>query len=372
MPAPKPLTRRELDRLARTVEAQTKRAFSSSRGWEFEKALGNGSFGLTVLLRDRDPLKLRRHRRVVLKRALRQNDGVEDFVAEMRALWDLRGHAHIAQMLDSTDNVGIFRPRSGRAVDFLRRIVTPFTNPPENVFKALSHFYGPAIVTEYLENGSLLNFRCKQIELGINIPNRVLWSFYHCLVRACVAMTSKKEAPYGQPLELEIFHEDKEHYALAHNDIAARNIMFGDREPDVPEHRSVPKLVLIDFGLSQVKGWGSEAEYINLGMVAREMICLINPSARVSGHFMEFNGFLTQAFEILPMNGVDMYPHLDPELRNLLVVALGPDESRPTLQEMLRRTHIGVRKPASAYNSPEREADNIVNTLLQEMVYDAV
>ncbi len=87
MPAPKPLTRRELDRLARTVEAQTKRAFSSSRGWEFEKALGNGSFGLTVLLRDRDPLKLRRHRRVVLKRALRQNDGVEDFVAEMRALW---------------------------------------------------------------------------------------------------------------------------------------------------------------------------------------------------------------------------------------------------------------------------------------------
>lgn len=65
------------------------------------------------------------------------------------------------------------------------------------------------------------------------------------VVRACVAMTSKKEAPYGQLLELEIFHEDKEHYALAHNDIAARNIMFGDREPDVPERRCFLTLFLL-------------------------------------------------------------------------------------------------------------------------------
>lgn len=47
-----------------------KNCFARSRYWEYEKTLGHGAFGIAVLLRDRDPLRLRRRRRVVMKRSL--------------------------------------------------------------------------------------------------------------------------------------------------------------------------------------------------------------------------------------------------------------------------------------------------------------
>ncbi|RYP17403.1 hypothetical protein DL765_004533 [Monosporascus sp. GIB2] len=45
------------------------------------------------------------------------------------------------------------------------------------------------IVLEYLENGDLRNLVAKVRNMGAEFPNRVLWSFWLCLVKQCIAMT---------------------------------------------------------------------------------------------------------------------------------------------------------------------------------------
>ncbi|KAI1428123.1 hypothetical protein F5Y12DRAFT_711438 [Xylaria sp. FL1777] len=369
---------REVDRMVRARESQTRNAFARSdfRAWEFEKVLGNGAFGLSVLLKDRDPLHIRgrKRKRVVLKRALVPERGVDDFRREMQVLWDLRGHSHISHMLDATGAVEMFRPRAGRTASFLRRILVAVTNPPENIFKALSQHFGPAIILDYLENGTMRDLIIKQRSWGIQFPNRVLWSFYHCLVRACVGMTQRKEAPPEQPLELETplrEGQDQDHYLLAHHDIAARNIMIGDLEPRVPEHRLVNKLVLIDFGLADYTHAPRMAEVYNLTMVAREVIYLIHPAARMNEGFRECEGIPTEAWELYPMNGINYFPRLDPELRRLLAESLSEVPARPSVRETFRRTQLGVRKPAYAYANAESESDQAIQELLQHMLYDA-
>jgi hypothetical protein len=56
----------QADLLANEIQ----QAFSRSKLWEYERLLGNGGFGVTMLLRDKNPLRLHRRRRVVLKRPL--------------------------------------------------------------------------------------------------------------------------------------------------------------------------------------------------------------------------------------------------------------------------------------------------------------
>jgi hypothetical protein len=72
--------------LARGIFNQLETAFIRSKIWEFEKPLGHGSYGVTALLRDRNPLRLRSLRRVVLKRALVPGRGYEDLQNEIEGL----------------------------------------------------------------------------------------------------------------------------------------------------------------------------------------------------------------------------------------------------------------------------------------------
>lgn len=82
-------------RIVKTVELQLKCDFTNNPGWEYEKTLGHGTYGLTILLKDKDPLGIRRrrpYRRIVLKRQLVPERGMSDFVAEITAL-EVRGNA---------------------------------------------------------------------------------------------------------------------------------------------------------------------------------------------------------------------------------------------------------------------------------------
>lgn len=85
-----------------------------------------------------------------------------------------------------------------------------------------------------------------------------------------------------------------------------------------------------------------------------------------------FNGVETHASNILPFQGVVRYPHLDAELRDLFVEALGLyTNERPSLREMLRRTQAGMNKPASAYPGRElEESDYAVSMVLQQILYN--
>ncbi|KAI0446881.1 hypothetical protein F4803DRAFT_546733 [Xylaria telfairii] len=365
---------REIRIFSERAAEELRGLFSTSTLWELEKVLGNGAFGITVLLRDRSPF--RRSRRVVLKRSIREEEHKYILVREIEALQDMRGHAHIGQLKNSIVDVAYTRPRRGRLARIARRILGLASNSTENIFKILSTKRGPAIILEYLENGSLAQLQAKATEKGVELPNRILWSWYFCLMRACVAMTHQKEGFTGGLLELELLSNARgKYYPLQHGDIYARNLMIANREPWVPEHQTVPKLSLIDFGSTKFVATPYQAELENMSMASRVVLNLVLVDLRLSGSeiVMNFNGIETRAGMILPgPDGVEKYPRLDPALRDLLVRALNVNKGqRPGLPELFAATRAGMKKGEDDYPGNPQETDANVRRVLQDLLHDA-
>ncbi|KAI1747014.1 kinase-like domain-containing protein [Xylaria castorea] len=387
------ITERELRSRVQREQHRLRHVFGDSKGWELETFLGNGSFGITVLLRDSDPLHLRSARRdvwgqkrVVLKWALFPQLGIQDFITEIKALKFLRGKAHHPQIIAATIDVTNYRPFSVPSVgDIFRRIIAPFINPPSNIFKILRGNRGPAILLEYIENGSLQKLSQRAWRLNIDFPNRLLWSFYLCLVRACAGLHYPHVVPKpgDGPLVLETITRPEPN-GFAHNDIALRNIMVGRSDHLVAEHGIMPRLHLIDYGLSTDIPNSKQAVRDNLFGITVAILHLINPNlGPISNtNTMAYNGIMTYATDILPMLGRDEFPFLDPELRQLLVEAVAVDPNlRPSIQDMFRRTLAGKEKVADAYadvgaGGPlagiyDYETNEFISRLLQQLVLDA-
>ncbi|GAW26434.1 putative g2-specific protein kinase nima protein [Rosellinia necatrix] len=368
--------------MAEIIHRDLGAVFANTGLWELERLLGNGSYGVTVLLRDRNPLRVRgRHRRVVLKRPLLPHQGVEDFATEIAALRLMRSNAHHGQMIAGTHNIAEYR--AGRSTTtaaarrVLRRVRAAFSNPPENVFRVLSVFEGPAILLEYIEGGNLLKIQKRAYERGIELPNRLLWSFYYCLVRACVGLAYPAFGLVGDPPVLETIRTDQHPLRMVHGDIAGRNVMLDKEDPDIPERRATTTRT---------------ASIQNLHFATEQIILLISRH-RVHRRAVAYHGIRTFAAGVLPravrrgaegggndggggggggVELVDPYPNLDPELRSLLVDAMRVDVTRrPSLRDMLWRTRRGAAKPAGAY--PTRfweEGDHSVRAVLQHLMYD--
>ncbi|KAI0425146.1 hypothetical protein F5Y09DRAFT_112974 [Xylaria sp. FL1042] len=366
-----------LSQKARALARETRNAISTSRTWNFEKLLGNGSYGVTVLLSERDPLRPRRSRKVVLKRPLRGEIGLNDFIREARLLDTLRGHAHIVQLINFAEDVTSFQQGKGKVTRMLKRMLAAFKKPQANLFGDLSQGNGPAILLEYLENGDLLRVVKHIYYRRDQLPNRLLWGWYHCLVRACIAMTYAKEELVPS-MELEMLRGDQEHLRLVHDDIAARNVMIGEFDPLVKEHRATPKLTLIDFGLARQLPLGreKEAEDRNLQEVNMLMLDLINPRIRMDGRGIyphEWNGIRTIAAGLFDERRLCL---LDRELRTLLAQSFritnnGEPFRRPSLAETFERTRRGILKPPESYQSPIRESDDYIRARLQRILLDA-
>ncbi|KAI0468131.1 hypothetical protein F4859DRAFT_215631 [Xylaria cf. heliscus] len=364
-----------IQQLARRTAEELQDLFSTSTLWEFERILGNGAFGITVLLRDKTPF--RRSRRVVLKRSIRPDENLQDLVTEMDALRDMLGHTHIAQIIDAISDVAIARPRAGRIAAVARRLLGVLENPPENIFKVLNYERGPALILEYLENGSLVQLQVKALDRGIQLPNRILWSWLYCMIRACVGMTYKRRGfRRGGRLELETFEAaGNQYYPLQHSDINARNLMIHDLEPRVPEHSLVPKLVMIDFGIATWAPTTYLAQLGNLHMVARVLVNLILVDVQLGGieRQVNYGGFRTRAGMIFPdNNGVDNFPNLDPALRDLLARMLNTIEAnRPDLPQVFEEARRGMEKGEAAYPGNPNETDRHIRDLLQSLLHDA-
>ncbi|KAI0600485.1 hypothetical protein F4775DRAFT_67015 [Biscogniauxia sp. FL1348] len=146
--------------------------------------------------------------------------------------------------------------------------------------------YKDYLLLEFAENGDLANFIYKINETRQRVPNRVLWSFWLCLVSACVAMEypprkfhPKRRDP--DPVDSEGFptmdfadlnsetrgkrigpdlYEDvpdpSRRWAgrrQVHFDIDPKNILIYGLDPNTKdnEHKLIPRLKLADFGLAQ-------------------------------------------------------------------------------------------------------------------------
>ncbi|KAI0520867.1 hypothetical protein F5B22DRAFT_653807 [Xylaria bambusicola] len=367
-------------RRARSLARQAQNAIADSRTWSFEKMIGHGSYGVTMLLSERDLLH-DRQRKVVLKLPLVLNGGNQDFAREGETLELLRGHAHIAQLISYIENISDFRRTGGRVRRTIRRVVRAIRNPPAHLFgylNRLSQNTGPALLLEFIENGDLIGIIERIYFRRFQLPNRILWAWYHCLVSACVAMTYARECSGPRPVREETPQRNHTHLRLVHNDIAARNVMVGERDPTHQAHRHTPKLALIDFGLARSlpENLEREAESRNLYAINCVMLNLINPPLSQEGQPLypyEFNGILTLARGLFNGRRTSL---LDPELRRLLAESFrigddGQPFGRPSLQETFERTRIGMLKPTESYRNRVREGDHYLRGSLQRFLYDA-
>ncbi|KAJ8130237.1 hypothetical protein O1611_g3391 [Lasiodiplodia mahajangana] len=367
--------------IVRAVARELRTTFAHSRAWEFEKTLGNGSYGLTVLLRDRDPLNTRHRRRVVLKRSVTVELGDRDLINEMIFLKVLRGNAHIVQLIAATPDTGDFKKRRASLIRrAVGRIIGLFSigwfrNPPQDVFGTLSISGGPALLLEFCENGDLVTLIDRAVTNELTLPNRLLWSFFLCLCRAAIGMAWPKEGDAGAPQEIEEIRR-RDPRGIVHRDIAARNIVINTTENDVPEHALAPKLKLIDFGMARESGEGAAALSLNIIDLCAVMITLITRRHfRIEfGNPGLYNGIETYATGIIPpyIAGENPAPNLDPELRTLIVECMSINERRrPAIEVILRRVREGAEKNASTYVNSAQESDLAIKQLIDQLLHDA-
>ncbi|KAI1746968.1 kinase-like domain-containing protein [Xylaria castorea] len=337
--------------------------FNNLTSFQYEQAIGSGMFGVAYSVMEK---RLgRRARRLVVKRA--QTELAENELRdEIRMMTKLNGSAHIAAVIAAKDDHENTQLRPG----IVGRLVSKITSREKDMLVGLP---GPTLVLEHLENGTVHNLMGALGRKTRTLPNRVLWSFFLCLVRACIAMRSPPEQPYGAKPELEEISETRLRSSITHSDMHSGNILLGSAG-DFPEHAVIPPMKLIDFGLSYTGGWG-EGDSRNLLDAGKQIYYLIMGRYRDIGFRHELhNGVNTNATEILPRNGQEPYPMLDTDLRNLVARCLAMDPTdRPSLAEALGicKNALETRTPGFYGFHSARETDYLIRHLLQEIVYDA-
>ncbi|KAI1380560.1 kinase-like domain-containing protein [Hypoxylon crocopeplum] len=242
------------------------------------------------------------------------------------------------------------------------------------------------VILEYMENGTLGTF-LERIQ-GENIPNRILWYLFLCMVRACVEMAYPPEAGGGEQTRSSVIPS-----TLGHWDMHNNNFMFGSLYPNDFEHHLVPILKLIDFDLategkgegemwskdahqkfdeelelfrhnqqSSVRNHGINANVLGIGMA---MCCNVRQE-----EWMSRNNCREAIQHELP--------YLDDDLQMLILRCLAVDpENRPSLEELLTTTYAAVStRDAVWYDQagwPTRldETDEAIRDIVQGYILDA-
>ncbi|KAK7906555.1 hypothetical protein PG985_016292 [Apiospora marii] len=112
----------------------------------------------------------------------------------------------------------------------------------------------PVIVMEYLEHGTLEQLIKRFKFVDLRIPDRMIWYFALCLVRACTAMGYRDQFVGVDKTKRE--HVSKTPGAagppppsgLAQDSMKGANVLIGQLIPGDKEHEITPLLKLIDFG----------------------------------------------------------------------------------------------------------------------------
>ncbi|KAI8634188.1 kinase-like protein [Xylariaceae sp. FL1651] len=362
-----------------TLAKLIKGYFETSDYWEYEKTLGNGSYGLAILLKQKGDLGERGLRigqqRMAVKIAL--ESAAQELRAEIRWLKRLNGAKHIVRILASCDDVAeASKDRRASSKRLARRVQARFMRllrvPPRTAFDSLAALQGPVLALEYLENGDMVDLLTKLHQTEARIPNRILWSMYLCLIRACIGLAYPIGRPIGAPPITEAVPTDGTMPAtLIHNDIAARNIMLGAGD-GMNEHSLGHIFKLIDFGAMRENpgiGWGPPSNLYDISRFISECITMSSASSlRVV-----YRGRETRAAHIMPHYGTRFFPWLDPGLSDLVSRCMYANfYDRPSLKEALDQASNAVlMKEPDSYPRPAEESDDAIKNFLQEYLYDA-
>ncbi|KAI0106592.1 hypothetical protein F4776DRAFT_645852 [Hypoxylon sp. NC0597] len=244
------------------------------------------------------------------------------------------------------------------------------------------------VLMEDLSNGSLTDFLNRRIKEDLReLPNRLLYRIFLCLVRSCIAMAYPPHGPRDGPLRVEEIPEDPkdqmEVTQLIHCDMHTSNILFGDLTPDHWEHELVPIMKLIDF---ERAGFGRDPANRNPGVkynifdIGDVMTRVIGGTAIKSGELwkeqFDVGGVLREVITYSHFEPASRFPNLDPELRRLVLLccAYNP-EFRPSLPDLAREVHDAVlnKTPMSYIGYPRElhETDDRIRRILSDMIFNA-
>ncbi|KAI0554547.1 hypothetical protein F4679DRAFT_596480 [Xylaria curta] len=271
----------------------------------------------------------------------------------------------VVKASSSLDSAGVVRREMGwtHRVRFARHIVKWMTLTPDPMAPRLGNagFSQPYFFVEYLENGTLGQFQ-KRIEnvttltlpsglvIPFMLPNRLLWSIFLCLIRACVGMAWP---PDGPDVVLEV-PAPSEPLTLAHMDLHSGNVMFGNIDEKELEHRTVPVAKLIDLGEANERPVGEAIVPPDpLAMNRYDNVLLLtthrpNTGRRNQGidkNILDVGVLMANLIANVPgfaitcrrnMMNTSFHPYLDQDLRLLVQRCLAVDpENRPRLEELI-------------------------------------
>ncbi|KAJ2987886.1 hypothetical protein NUW58_g4264 [Xylaria curta] len=343
--------------------------FQTSPYWEYERFLGQGAFGATFLLRERDHV-VRKQKRMALK--LAQHENAYDLRHEMQVLEGLRGAKHIVKMLASCKNLAKADTGPERnsedlsSIELIVEKLGPLISiPPSTAFRPLAGLSGAAMALEFLEYGDLYHFAETVRKARRRWPDRVLWSLFLCMIRVCIGMAYPPGRRADQPLVLETINPDIPAKVLTNSDIAKRNIMItsGDGHG---EHHDGHMFKMIDFGLTEDLG----GYPYNLHDVAMIVSGLIDSKRYPEGYEL-WKGHMSRRRALLPTKGHDPYPEVDFALRDLIGRCTYYNvDVRPTLEVALAEATKAVARASDTFPTPAIETDEAIREFWQTLLHN--
>ncbi|KAI0191860.1 kinase-like domain-containing protein [Astrocystis sublimbata] len=306
---------------------QVKKFFATKPGFEFEKVAGSGMFGVTLCYLDKKATA-RGFQRIAVK-VPTNSDETAGFLSE----------SSMTQERKVLQRLG-----------WAKHIVTLIA--PAFEAKDAKWINNKALITEYLENGTLHSLRTRLKERQTDPPD---------LTRACVGMAYPPGLPHVLPkrprsqLNESLNGIDIENPGqLMHNDLHDENIMIGDM--DALEHSFFPIVKIIDFGqASELEGEGAVEDNISaIGNIMKELIW----GSRLYVDFLN-----NVPFKQVPD------PNLDEDLAALVTQCINgiPDE-RPSLRELLATIRPKLKQK---YPDNPEETDEYITDLVQRNLLDA-
>ncbi|KAI1141667.1 kinase-like protein [Hypoxylon sp. FL0543] len=344
-----------------------KQYFGTDPKFEFVNLVAHGQYGSAFRVKYKDP----NHKlnQFLVKKAFDLEGADDALETERRYLQRLRGAAHIVQMLDIPDN-----PLDKRSTD----------PDPSKSGKKLPNIIGDWIILEWLEHGTVGDFIIKARNMGVKrIPNRLLWRFFYCLVRGCIAMAWPPNRHDGTVVN-ETIPPDVTESKLVHNDVHARNVLLAEPPKDA-EHTISPIIKIIDFGIAGEWAWADgrpSAVQSNIRDIGQIMLGLITlttlldspPSGPQDLKFTMVDGgpeIDTDAKGLLPLTGEGApYPHLDPLLGRLVCACRAFDHNnRPTLRRLNEVVSDAVTNRGEGfYPGVVEEQDDSISKLWRQIV----
>ncbi|OTA97545.1 hypothetical protein M434DRAFT_26565 [Hypoxylon sp. CO27-5] len=353
------LTPEELRKAAETLKSY----FSQDNRFIYRELVGAGSYGSAHRVQYLQRINgLMTVTDFVVKTA--HTAGGSDFpVVQLREEWEylkmMRGGMHIIQLVS-------------------------FPNDP----LTQHNFTGAWIMLEWVANGTIGKFILKAQEHGVQrLPNRLLWRFFLCLIRACCGMAWPRNRQDGLQ-ELEIpprTDPNNPPPGILHGDFHVGNILLGDFEIG-GEHAITPIIKVIDFGFSGTntdaseRALGIEANLWEVGKIMMKLITLdvdckeAPPSNPVTIDYLGQN-VQTRANSILPrfIGAPSPYPWLDEDLGTLIGLCMAvQSEHLPTLQALsVMISYAVVHRDARFYGVAE-ESDNTIFSLCKQLIMSAL